>query len=148
MNSISAALRSGTRHTEGHEMVHRQQVQTYVEYMKKRGVRPLNAAPPLCRALWAMGWRGLPPPYWPRWIFLTWIALAFAFAWFVVLLLTLILVNWVFPVVGIPWGLVVCLSSVGGIGSGNSMGRYYEKLAREVTLPPWSDFSGGQDMVL
>lgn len=107
-----------------------EKIEVAVRYLRKRGVRPSTAAPPLFRLLWRIG-APIPPPHFCR------APLLFGFmaTWF-----------------GSVMGVLFCFTESGpnafrdallaGAAFGVAMTAYYRGSARRLGLPPWAEFSG------
>jgi Family of unknown function (DUF6404) len=118
-------------------MTHSEKLQKLLEHAPKLGISPYTAAPPLYRLLWRLGIE-IPPP-----LFAAFLPNAFLMGGFFTC----------------SWGLFMCLfiwagdgkvsaffalqaSLFAGLMFGITMALYLRYKARQLNLPPWSEYSG------
>lgn len=106
-----------------------------VRELRSRGVWAYSAAPPAFRAFWLVGWH-LPPPYFMTFAQLMLVAgSVFAVLW--------PLCIWLVRggTFGRPLGAMVVQAALGGVFFGLFMAIYCRVRARQLQLPPWSEYA-------
>lgn len=118
-------------------MTHSDKLQKLLEHAPHLGISPYTAAPPLYRLLWRLGVE-IPPP-----LFAAFLPNAllmggfFACGWG--------LLMWLFTWSGngqVSPVLALLLALSAGLMFGIAMALYLRSKARQLNLPPWSEYAG------